>query len=698
METNPTQRFSDRVDNYVKYRPNYPPQILDFLKTKLGLTSESVIVDVGSGTGISSEIFLKNGNQVYAIEPNDEMRKAAETALGDYPKFQSKMGRSENTGLQNETADFVVAAQAFHWFEPKATKKEFDRILKKNGRIVLIWNDRKIVGTPFAEEYEALITLFGTDYKQVKHKNVDEQRIRNFMGAFELHHFNNFQEFDFEGLLGRLASSSYAPNADHPRFADMRSALKHLFEKHQSNGYVRIEYDTQLYYSVTRPDFIKHYSEIQDPDNAHYPDSDELLSIGSPFAKKFGLTKLGIHHEVLPPGRRTSWPHAESEEEEFVYVIEGNPDAWVDGNLHRLNPGDAVGFVPGTGICHTFLNNTQSDVRLLVVGEATKKTNKCFYALHPERNEKAKNESWLWEDAPKRTLGNHAGVPDVQKAIHQDESVAKFLNQAGPLLYQSEAINSLMIGLCESMLTTPPSAHPVLLRLVQGEKTVSAAIQTPPMNLVLSECDQIGLERFAQILIKQNASFPGVVGPGDVAKRFAEIWSRLKGLKSSLAMGQKIYELTEVKFPKTIHGEFCAVKENDADIIEKWAIEFAKESLPTTDVRPLEFWKQYALRAVKNQTAYFWLVDGMPAAISHTSRPTKNGISINAVYTPPRNRKNGYASSVVAHLTQKMLDSGKRFCVLYTDLANPTSNKIYQKLGYREIAESSLYSFEASDS
>ncbi len=162
----------------------------------------------------------------------------------------------------------------------------------------------------------------------------------------------------------------------------------------------------------SRPEFIKHYYEIQEPDSAHYPNSDELLSIGSPFAKKFGLTRLGIHHELLPPGRRTSWPHAESEEEEFVYVIEGNPDVWIDGDLHRLNPGDAVGFVAGTGICHTFLNNTKADIRLLVVGEATKKTNKCFYALHPKRNEQAKIEGWLWEDPPQETLGNHDGVPN----------------------------------------------------------------------------------------------------------------------------------------------------------------------------------------------------------------------------------------------------------------------------------------------
>ena len=160
-----------------------------------------------------------------------------------------------------------------------------------------------------------------------------------------------------------------------------------------------------------RPQFIKHYSEIQDPPGK-YETSDELFSIGSPFAKVFGLKKLGIHHELLHPGRRTSFPHAESAEEEFVYVIEGSPDAWIDGKLFRLNPGDGVGFPAGTGICHTFINNTDRDVRLLVVGEATKKENKCFYALNEKQNEILKQKGILWENPPRHKLGDHDGLPD----------------------------------------------------------------------------------------------------------------------------------------------------------------------------------------------------------------------------------------------------------------------------------------------
>jgi uncharacterized cupin superfamily protein len=161
-----------------------------------------------------------------------------------------------------------------------------------------------------------------------------------------------------------------------------------------------------------KPEFIQHYSEIQEPDNSCYKSSksDELLSIGSPLGKKVGLKRIGIHHELLPPGRRTSWPHAESDEEEFGYVIEGHPDVWIDGDIYRLNPGDAVGFPAGTGIAHTFINNTDKDVRLLVVGEANKPTNKIFYPMHPERRNHVQEGTW-WDDAPKRSLGPHNGEP-----------------------------------------------------------------------------------------------------------------------------------------------------------------------------------------------------------------------------------------------------------------------------------------------
>ncbi len=161
---------------------------------------------------------------------------------------------------------------------------------------------------------------------------------------------------------------------------------------------------------MKRPDCIKHFEEIQTDDNCHYPQSDELLCFGSALGKAVGLKKIGIHHENLPPGRRTSWPHCESDEEEFAFVIEGNPHVWIDGYLHALKPGDSVGFPAGTGISHTFINNTETNVRLLVVGEASKTTNKIFYPLNPERKDQVGN-GW-WSDVPRQNLGPHDGLPD----------------------------------------------------------------------------------------------------------------------------------------------------------------------------------------------------------------------------------------------------------------------------------------------
>jgi uncharacterized cupin superfamily protein len=175
--------------------------------------------------------------------------------------------------------------------------------------------------------------------------------------------------------------------------------------------------------STDRPSCIAHWTEIEEPDNRRYKGDDELMRIGAPFGRHFGLHRLGIHHHRVPPGRRTSFPHAESMEEEFVYVIEGTPDLWLDGRLHRLKPGDGIGFQAGTGISHSFLNNTESEVRLLVVGEAHKAENRIFYPLNPER--KAIISDW-WDDPPKRALGDHDGLPDKVRACKAEKSGQSF--------------------------------------------------------------------------------------------------------------------------------------------------------------------------------------------------------------------------------------------------------------------------------
>ncbi|OFZ30110.1 MAG: hypothetical protein A2622_09670 [Bdellovibrionales bacterium RIFCSPHIGHO2_01_FULL_40_29] len=219
------------------------------MKSKFGLSSSSTVVDVGSGTGISSELFLKNGNIVYGVEPNEPMRKAAESLLKNYKNFQSVSGTAEVTTLPSRCADFVIAAQAFHWFSPKPTQEEFRRILKADGCAVVLFNDRKTMGSNFAIQYEAMLNSFGTDYKDVNHKNVSQKRLREFMGQYEDFYFSNYQEFDFEGLLGRVKSSSYAPKEGDPIFSEMVQKVKEIFDENQQDGLVKMEYTTQMFCS-----------------------------------------------------------------------------------------------------------------------------------------------------------------------------------------------------------------------------------------------------------------------------------------------------------------------------------------------------------------------------------------------------------------------------------------------------------------
>lgn len=207
---------------------------------------------------------------------------------------------------------------------------------------------------------------------------------------------------------------------------------------YQLEGYLRSHYEKDgqildgfLYAKVKnssaqkkpnqRHPYIRHYSEIQNPDQAHYPNSEELLSIGSPFSRNFDFKKLGIHHELLPPGRRTSYPHAESAEEEFIYVIEGNPDVWINGELYPLSPGDGVGFPAGTGICHTFINNSNSSVRLLVVGEKSKPENRIYYPLNPERKQDKNCKDYWWHDFPDQKMGSHDGLSDERRRKLQSQ-------------------------------------------------------------------------------------------------------------------------------------------------------------------------------------------------------------------------------------------------------------------------------------
>jgi SAM-dependent methyltransferase len=220
------------------------------LRHECQLTPASIVADIGSGTGILTEMFLDNGNTVFAVEPNKEMREAAERLLGSNSKFHSIAATAEATTLPDRNVDFVTAGQAFHWFDRDKSRAEFLRILKPSGWVVLIWNDRNVSDRPFFKAYENLLVTYGTDYEAVGHKHVDAEIIGSFFGAspFKQAQFPNQQEFDFEGLKGRLMSSSYAPEPGHPKHDPMLDALDKIFKEYRTAGKVIFKYDTTVYY------------------------------------------------------------------------------------------------------------------------------------------------------------------------------------------------------------------------------------------------------------------------------------------------------------------------------------------------------------------------------------------------------------------------------------------------------------------
>jgi SAM-dependent methyltransferase len=243
----PEERFSDRVANYVKYRPSYPLQVVETLSRQCGLNNESAIADIGSGTGIFTSLLMDAGFRVMAVEPNREMRLAAEERFAGNPLFLSNDGTAEHTGLNSCSVDLIVAAQAFHWFDRSACSSEFRRILKPGGMLALVWNQRK-TDSPFHKAYDELLNRFSGEYREVNHRNIPDNAIRDFFGrACCLFTFENCQDFDFDGLKGRMLSSSYTPVPDSLEYNPMLEELRRLFSAFSQNGRVIFEYETRLF-------------------------------------------------------------------------------------------------------------------------------------------------------------------------------------------------------------------------------------------------------------------------------------------------------------------------------------------------------------------------------------------------------------------------------------------------------------------
>lgn len=251
----PKARFSDRVEDYLRYRPRYQAEVVEALKSACDLKPEHLIADVGCGTGFSAEPFLQNGNRVIGIEPNREMREAGEHYLASYPNFQMRDATAEHTGLADASIDFVLAGQAFHWFRPDETRAEFARIVKPQGWVVLLWQDRGIEGTPFLLAYEEFLNRHAIDYDRVQHrKTANPETLSRFFAPQEMQFISlrAEQRFDMDGLRGRLLSSSYIPR-EGPKAEAMLRDFPDFFAPFVEDGHVLVEYETKIFYGHLRP-------------------------------------------------------------------------------------------------------------------------------------------------------------------------------------------------------------------------------------------------------------------------------------------------------------------------------------------------------------------------------------------------------------------------------------------------------------
>jgi SAM-dependent methyltransferase len=244
-----TVRFSERVEAYVAGRPRYPAAIVDHLAASGALPARGVVADIGVGTGLSAEPFLAAGHRVIGVEPNAPMRAAGAEFLARYPTYEARDGTADATGLNAGSVDLVIAAQAFHWFDPGRFRAESLRILRPGRWAALIWNDRDLSGTRFLAGYEALLVEYGNDYLAIRYKHQGTGAIPIYFGgrAPVAAEFRHQRRMDWATLAALAGSASYLPAPGQPRHAGLMAALRALFDAEATDGSIEMRYTCRVH-------------------------------------------------------------------------------------------------------------------------------------------------------------------------------------------------------------------------------------------------------------------------------------------------------------------------------------------------------------------------------------------------------------------------------------------------------------------
>jgi predicted GNAT family acetyltransferase len=289
-------------------------------------------------------------------------------------------------------------------------------------------------------------------------------------------------------------------------------------------------------------------------------------------------------------------------------------------------------------------------------------------------------------------------MTDGKLRVQRFDSGPALLDAAGDFLVEREAEHNLIFGICANLAADPgfPIAPPYLAAVSRGDRVVLASVMTPPWNLVLSWTDDpAAVQALAEDLAAAGVKVPGTSGPVDTANAFASVWCQSRGLASQLTVSERIYRLERVIPPVGVPGRARVATEADRDLLFEWVDAFLGEALERRSPEEASVLVDRSFRT-GSRTWYLW-DDGGPVSLAASGGPTPNGIRIGPVYTPPEMRRHGYASAVTAATSQAELDKGRRFIFLFTDLSNPTSNKIYQQIGYRPVIDVDLLTFVQRD-